>query len=66
MIDDALKHLYKKLGCDDFGADVEIVLVTAEAAQDYFNANFQWQPWLAIPFTHTQKRQQVSAVPAMN
>ena len=46
-------------GCEDFGADVEFVLVTAESTQDYFNDNFRWQPWLAIPFTHTQKRQQL-------
>jgi hypothetical protein len=35
------------------------VLVTAESSQDYFTENFRWQPWLAVPFTHTQKRQQL-------
>ena len=32
---------------------------TAESTQDYFNDAFRWQPWLAIPFMHTQKRQQL-------
>ena len=55
----AMRFVYTKLGCEDFGGDVEFIYVTSADTKEEFDRNFSQMPWLTLPFTHAQRRQKL-------
>ena len=49
----ALREVYEG---DKLGEQLEVVLISSAATQEEFVAQFREMPWLAVPFTHAQRR----------